>query len=911
MDAIDAGSVIIRLIADAKGVIAGVNQGAGAIRGFSATAKSIAGGMVSTGKTMSKWITLPFLALVAAAAKFSLDFEKSMTNVEALVGMTAEQVARAKREILTLAGEVGRSPRELGEAYYFIASSGLKGAAAMRALRASALASAAGLGQTKVIADAVTSALNAYGEANLSATKATDILLAAVREGKSEPEEFAGSIGRVIPIAQKMGVSFGEVAGMMAAMSLNGTNADEAVTQITAALSAAIKPTKQGQEALASVDMTYASLRKNIAEKGLVETFDLLDEAFKGNVESLGAVFGNVRALRAIMTLTGPSMEKYMRIVRDVSAASGDAAKAAEIALSKPGAKIEKAWAKIQASLIKAGDIVVPILADIAETAGKVVDAFGELPQGTQKFVIGAGAVAAAAGPAAVAIGKLGLAVLSYKAAAAGSAGTAVGSGAASASAAAAFTGLVGLVPAAAISAAIATAIVLGVKEGMEEAKSVQQEGGSGWEQFVQGMWAGIKAPGEWFSEKTHNEALNRRDASRISAIEQLAKDAKNAWGVALDRIKYMQADIWQAAQTADKAGAFAPDFEATHASLLKVRDAIARDLKVPLQEASQLTKRLFPSDWAAKIAIGGKPAHKTMAQLSDEIGALQKKFRRQLVWGDLVGSDKTKRKIQKLQGEYDTMRRKADRAAREMAEVGSIVATGMDRSGKKVKISAGHIVKFMQIPFGKAGQELLAAGSSASAKYAAGVSKGKGKAQSSGKGVATAAVKQMQAAVSQASGYGSNVGSAFSSSLAAQESAAYAAGFKVGQAGAKGVKAGGEVNSPSRAGIYAGRMMGAGLVVGLDQSIPSVRASATGLGALAVSSLSGQPSFGVGAQTGTQSPASRGESADPEPAFVFENCVFNGSPPEDWLEAARKHANKVNSSKARVRDRTLGLVST
>lgn len=407
----DGGTVVIRLIANAKGVAAGVGQGNAAIRGFAANAKAVGARMVGVGTSMTKWVTLPILAAGAAAAKFSLDFEKSMTNIEALVGIPAKAIPKIKAQILDLAGEVGRSPRELGEAYYFLASSGLSATDSLKALRASALASAAGLGDTKVIADAVSSALNAYGSKVLDATKATDILLAAVREGKSEPEEFAGSIGRVIPLAEKMGVSFGEVAGMMAAMSLNGTNANEAVTQITAALSTAIKPTKQGTDALKSIGMDYEGLRKSIADKGLIQTFDALDKAFKGNVESLGAVFGNLRALRGVMTLTGPSMKKYLQIVRDVSAASGDTARAAEIALSKPGGKLQKAWAAVQASIIKAGDIIVPVFVQIAEKVASVAKAFGELPKGTQETIVKLLALVAVAGPVLSMIGKISLGV--------------------------------------------------------------------------------------------------------------------------------------------------------------------------------------------------------------------------------------------------------------------------------------------------------------------------------------------------------------------------------------------------------------------------------------------------------------------------------------------------------------------
>jgi hypothetical protein len=74
-------------------------------------------------------------------------------------------------------------------------------------------AAAVGLGETKTIADLATSAMNAYGSDTLSASAATDILATAVREGKLEASELAGSMGGVIPIASNLGVEFHEVAG--------------------------------------------------------------------------------------------------------------------------------------------------------------------------------------------------------------------------------------------------------------------------------------------------------------------------------------------------------------------------------------------------------------------------------------------------------------------------------------------------------------------------------------------------------------------------------------------------------------------------------------------------------------------------------------------------------------------------
>jgi len=373
--------------------------------------------MTAFGAGMTKFVTLPILALGAASAKFALDFQKPMTDLEALVGMSATEVAGFRKQILALAPAVGKGPRELGEAFYFIASSGLKGEAAMRALKASALAAAAGLGETRTVADAVTSAINAYGEKALSATTATDILVAAVREGKSEPEEFAGSIGRVIPVAAAMGVSFGEVAGTMAALSLNGTDANEAVTQITAGLAQAIKPTLDGTKALKAISMTYADLRKEIADKGLAIAYNEISEALHGNVEEIGKIFPNIRSLRGEMTLTGASAEKYAGIIDEVARAHGDAAAAAAIALEKPGAKLAKAWAGIQAAMIETGDVMLPVLADIAEEVAGLAKAFSGLSEGTKAWVVKLGLAAAAVGPLVLGIAKLVQVVVALRAA--------------------------------------------------------------------------------------------------------------------------------------------------------------------------------------------------------------------------------------------------------------------------------------------------------------------------------------------------------------------------------------------------------------------------------------------------------------------------------------------------------------
>src|SRR5690606_11919884 len=155
----------------------------------------LAGGMDRVGQTMTRRVTLPIVAAGGAAIFMASQFEKAMSEMVGLAGVPAAEVEQLRGKVLDLAGATARPPQDLAEALYFITSSGQSGAQALETLRASARAAASGLGETQVVADAVTSVMAAYGAENITAARTVDILTAAVKFGKAEADELAAGIG--------------------------------------------------------------------------------------------------------------------------------------------------------------------------------------------------------------------------------------------------------------------------------------------------------------------------------------------------------------------------------------------------------------------------------------------------------------------------------------------------------------------------------------------------------------------------------------------------------------------------------------------------------------------------------------------------------------------------------------------
>jgi TP901 family phage tail tape measure protein len=354
-------------------------------------------GFSQLGDTLTKNVTVPLALVGGLAIKSAADFDNAFTRMQTLAGTSAGEVDALKESVLDLAGQTGRAPQELAEALYFLSSSGLDSAQAMEALEVSAKASAAGLGDTATIADAVSSAMLGYAEAGLTAAEATDVLVATAREGKAEPAELAAQMGRLIPVASELGITFGDVGGAIAALSTKGFNAEQATTALVNVMAKLLKPSEQAAELLADVGLSTDTIRQSIAEKGLLATLEELraklgDAGFVKFLEDQQAVQGG-------LALLGGDLNKTKEIFDEVNNSVG----ATENAFSKwadsMGADNAQAFAQFQVALIQVGEVLAPIASDVLSFVASIAEAFSGLPDGAQNVLIAFGVIAAAMGP--------------------------------------------------------------------------------------------------------------------------------------------------------------------------------------------------------------------------------------------------------------------------------------------------------------------------------------------------------------------------------------------------------------------------------------------------------------------------------------------------------------------------------
>jgi TP901 family phage tail tape measure protein len=323
----------------------------------------------STGQMNAAW-KLAGLAVAGFAAK-SIDeflkFESSLTKIVTLVGISRGEVEEMGQSLLEMTSRTATGANELASALYFVTSAGIKGNQALQVTEASAKAAALGLGETEVVADAVTSAMNAYGSSNLSASHAVDVLIGTVREGKSEADAIASSLGRAIAPAETLGVSFDELGGFIAALTRVGLSADQAVTGFVATTKLLIKPTAGAVDLLDQMGISMDDLRKSVDERGLFDTLLSLRDALGEDKEAMGKLFPNQRALNSFLILTGKNAKANGKVMESLANSMGLLEDGYDEFAQTTEGKVKQAMADFSNVMIEVGAALAPLVAFLAD----------------------------------------------------------------------------------------------------------------------------------------------------------------------------------------------------------------------------------------------------------------------------------------------------------------------------------------------------------------------------------------------------------------------------------------------------------------------------------------------------------------------------------------------------------------
>jgi TP901 family phage tail tape measure protein len=305
------------------------------------------------------------LGIAGAAVKMAGDFQSATTTIVTGAGESVKNIGMIRDGVLSLAGQVGQTPAALAAGLYNIESAGYHGAAGLIILKAAAEGAAVGGADMAVVADAVTSALNAYALPATKATSVTNDLIATVAAGKMHMADLAASIGSILAPASAVGVNLAEVSAAIATMTMQGTGAAQATTylrQMVISLSAELpKGVASLKDIGLSADTVSAGLKKQ--PDGFINQLTIINEALDKKFPASAAMAktqfalvksGAETANQALTNLSQNGGAGYINALRNISGGSKQMMGMLELTGSHIGV-LDANFASISAAANKGG----------------------------------------------------------------------------------------------------------------------------------------------------------------------------------------------------------------------------------------------------------------------------------------------------------------------------------------------------------------------------------------------------------------------------------------------------------------------------------------------------------------------------------------------------------------------------
>ena len=303
------------------------------------------------------------------------EFGQAMADMSAITDLSMKQL---NESIMKLPNYLGKATK-VADTMYEVISSGFRNLDTSSLLRFQESVSKS----AKVIrsdiyntGNAITTLANAYKLNIDEVEKLSDWFYVTVREGKAHGDELARTLGLVISNAAESGTRIKELGAAIALLSRTQTTS-QSMIGLNQAINAMIAPTLQAKAAAKKwgVDISANTLQS----KGLASILTEIHNKLQGNTEAIEELFGNIRAGRAILALTGNQFNDFIAILKEYDNATGVADAAFKKQIDTLQTSLETVGVQFNKTMITIGSDLEPITRTLLTIGEAGLQGFGNV----------------------------------------------------------------------------------------------------------------------------------------------------------------------------------------------------------------------------------------------------------------------------------------------------------------------------------------------------------------------------------------------------------------------------------------------------------------------------------------------------------------------------------------------------
>lgn len=355
-----------------------------------------------------KVVSTAAAGLIAVSVKNASEYETAVAKVSTLTDKQVLSNENLSKGILQISNDLGKANTDIAEAAYQSLSASVDTGNALEFTANAAKLAKAGFTETATAVDVLTTIENAY---NISADKTntlSDMLVNTQNKGKTTVGQLAETMGRVIPTAETLNVSIGQLCTGYSEMTKRGINTANATTYMNSLFD---EFGKSSTDLYAITEKVAGKSFKDLMKEGksLGDVIQMLADYAEKNNENFNDFFGKSNSRKAALSILKVGADGFNESLRDMENCTGTVDQALED-LQTPTAKAKKSINQLKNTSVEFGSQVLsdvsPIIDDFGDKIKDLSEWWSGLNDSQKESTVKIAGIVAVGAPALILLGK-------------------------------------------------------------------------------------------------------------------------------------------------------------------------------------------------------------------------------------------------------------------------------------------------------------------------------------------------------------------------------------------------------------------------------------------------------------------------------------------------------------------------
>lgn len=365
--------------------------------------------ITSAGSALTKSITLPIAGVATAAVKTAADFEAAMSEVGAISGASAADMATLTAKAKEMGATTAFSASESAEAMKYMAMAGWQTADMTEGIAGIMNLAAASGEDLAATSDIVTDGLTAFGMAAKESGRFADVMAATSSNANTNVALMGETFKYCASTAGAMGYSIEDISVAVGIMGNAGIKGSMAGTTLKNTIANLAKPTDAQAAVMKKLGISLTDSGGNM--KSFAGVMENLRSSFSGLSETEKAAAATTiagkQSMAGLLTIVNASAEDFDKLTAAINGSSGSAEEMAAKMLDNLNGQITLLKSAIEGIAITIGNKLLPYIKTAVSWVQKAADYINNLSDAQVNNILKWAGVAAAIGPAIMVFGKV------------------------------------------------------------------------------------------------------------------------------------------------------------------------------------------------------------------------------------------------------------------------------------------------------------------------------------------------------------------------------------------------------------------------------------------------------------------------------------------------------------------------